>query len=462
MRRTALPRRRAWSRTRSTCASRRVTALLAAWCALGVAAKATALPTPGSTSSALARAQDPGAASPVTARVEPAEVWTGQRATLVVELRVQGRFDGDTAFSLPQVADTWIVGGDRPTVSSETVGGVEWFVQRHELSVFSQADGALEIPAFPVRYGAIAPGSIEGVRTTGDVPAVTLKVKRPPGSADLGFLVTCEELAVAETWTPALDASSDGERSAGPIPAGTALRRVVTQRADQVAGMALAPVPPAAPDGVRVYPRGVVVDDDTQRGAFTGARTETLDYLFQRAGTYELPALRFSWWDPKAERIESTTLPAVTVDVTPAPVVAIAEDAEDERGSRGRWIAALATALALTLAAWIGWTHHERLAAWRTHVAGTLGLPGRRARRRLQRACRANDPHEAYAAWNALARAPRNEEEHDAVRDLERALYANDAPTAWNGRALLDALRARSPREHATREHTARLPRLNA
>ncbi len=460
--RTASSRRRAWSRTRSTRASRPTMALLVACCALGVTAKVTALPAFGSTSSALAHSQDSGAASPVTARVEPAEVWTGQRATLVIELRVQGRFDGDTAFSLPQVADTWIVGGDRPTVSSETVGGVEWFVQRHELSVFSQADGALEIPTFPVRYGAIAPGAIEGVRTTGEVPAVSLQVKRPPGSADLGFLVTCEALEVAESWTPALDASSDGERSAGPIAAGSALRRVVTQRAEQVAGMALAPVPPAAPDGVRVYPRGVEVDDDTQRGAFTGARAETLDYLFQRAGTYELPALRFSWWDPVAERIESTTLPAVTVDVTPAPVVASAEGADDEGGSRGAWIVAIASALALAGATWFAWEHRARLAAWRTRVAGALGLPERRARRRLERACRANDPREAYAAWNALARAPRNDAERGAVRDLERALYADDTPTAWNGRALLDALRVRSSRGRATHARATRLPRLNA
>ncbi len=68
-----------------------------------------------------------------------------------------------------------------------------------------------------------------------------------------------------------------------------------------------------------MYRGSAKVEDHLERGEFTGERRETLTYLLPRAGSFTLPALGYTWWNPDTRTLESTMLEAVTVDVAPAP-----------------------------------------------------------------------------------------------------------------------------------------------
>ena len=163
----------------------------------------------------------------------------------------------------------------------------------------------------------------------GNVPSLSVEIECPPGSDRIGFLITTESFDVSETWDP----------KPGPAKVGSVFRRTISQRADQVLGMALPPVPRTAPAGIHVYPSDPIVKDDTERGAFQGTRTETLTYLMEKAGTYSLPAIKFVWWNPKSETLQSHELPAATFDVAPAPQKS--QPIESEKRNPGTWIALL-------------------------------------------------------------------------------------------------------------------------
>ena len=161
-----------------------------------------------------------------------------------IELRARGSFSGSASFDLPQVPGTLIVKIGNPVVGSKQLDGENWVVQSHEFALFSQQVGTLEIASFPVRFERREgfTGAAEAMQA--ETPVLKFQIERPPGSEDINFLVTTDSLELSESWEP----------EPGPARVGTVFKRSIVQRAREIPGMALAPVPDAAPDGIRVYP----------------------------------------------------------------------------------------------------------------------------------------------------------------------------------------------------------------
>jgi hypothetical protein len=86
--------------------------------------------------------------------------------------------------------------------------------------------------------------------------------------------------------------------------------------ATKISGMALAPAFCRGTEwcggSIRV---SLCVNDRTERGEFSGERTETITYLFERAGSYVLPAQKFTWWNPDDQSLRSKVLPIGNVEV---------------------------------------------------------------------------------------------------------------------------------------------------
>lgn len=385
---------------------------------------------------------------PVTVRVPRPEAWTGQRIAVFVELRAPGSFAGTATFELPQVSGSLFLKVGNPVVSSETIEDTSWFVQTHEFALYSQRTGALELEPFPVRFehreGFVGP--VQEVRA--EVPGLRVDVRRPPQSESIGFLVTTESFEVSQAWNP----------QPGPVQAGATIVRELVQRAEDVSGMALAPAPTSAPSGVRVYPGSASTEDRLQRGEFLGERRESITYLLTEPGTVTLPALRYVWWDPGSESLESVTLPAAVLEVSPAPVAALPGG---EPGGAGRPWPVLAV-LAGALFAW----HARRVVGWvrRLHLA--LNPPERAAARRLLQACRRGDPGPAQDAWNAWVRTRTDDadltpELRSAAVELQRRRYGPRTAAGWNGAELARALLAFRARVQVRRMGSTDLPALN-
>ena len=133
------------------------------------------------------------------------------------------------------------------------------------------------------------------------------------------------------SWTPDLP----GE---GPVnlKVGDAIKLEVTRRARDVPGMVFSPLPGFSIDGLGIYPDSPRVNDRINRGSLTGVRTDSVTFICEREGNFEIPELRFQWWDPAQEVLSEKIIPARELTVVANP--AYAAGPVTGPGSGGNWI----------------------------------------------------------------------------------------------------------------------------
>jgi hypothetical protein len=397
---------------------------------------------------ALLSAAWPARAAVAPAAVEVAEpkALVGQRLPFVVALRSPGPFDGTASFTLPQIDGTVILKLGSPTVSSEPIDGEDWFVKRHEFALFSQRDGPLQVPPFAVRFGSRQGfvGPVSDVEA--QVPGFEVAIERPPGTDAKRFLVTTPSLTIEERWQPAPE---------GEVKAGAVFKRRITQTAEGLSGMALAPPTTTAPPGMRVYAEAPRVEDSSERGQLVGRRSDTLSYVVQQPGDYRLPAIRYEWWNLEAGQLEAKLLPARSF-LAPAP------PSQPDAPARNGWRWWAPTGAALIVLVLVGWLKRDALRTGVVRWHGRLDPPAKRAERALLRACRRDDAPAAYAAWLALPVRPAAPALDVCVAALARQLYGDRPTPAWRGHELAAAFAdAMRQQQHTAEPAALALPPLN-
>ena len=393
---------------------------------------------------------------------EPVEtLWVGEQATLNLELWSDGFSFGSQRFSLPEVKGAFLMQPDATTIKlNERRGGVTWQGLRYPLLLFAQREGRLEVPpldvSFEVSAGFGKPVSKFEFRT----PPLTVEARLPPGVQRGELLVTSSAVDFESSWTP---------QPAGDEPlelkVGDALTLRVERSAERVPGMVFPQLPVFEADGLAAYPDKPRVTDRVDRGALVGMRSDSITYICEQEGRYEIPAIRFQWWDPQREVLSEQLVGAVTIDVVPNPVFgagtepgASADELPARRFEGWKTLGAAVLALALLLypgrrlAKWAGagWR------AWRARVEAGEAW----AFRQVRRACRGSDAGKAYRAISAwlgrvggagrmttlsqLARALGDDDLSGHSRQLQAAML-NQGEPSWNGPTLFEALqRARN------------------
>lgn len=390
--------------------------------------------------------------APVGTETRATKAWVGERVPFFVELRAKGSFSGTPGFDLPQLGGTLLMKIGSPIVGSREIEGESWFTQTHEFALFSQKSGTLEVPSFNVRFRSRDGFTGPEKDTQAKAPGFKIEIQRPAGSNPSGFLITTESLDITEKWEPE-------PASAG---VGAIFKRAITQRAPQVPGMALAPASDRAPDGIRVYRGDPTTSDKLERGDFLGERGETITYLMRAPGTFALPALTYTWWNPKSETLESKTLPTVTIEITAPPAASVStKSATDELW----WLWLIAAASVIALLVW----KRQALVAACVRLRQRINPPHRIAAREFLRACQDNDPTAANRAWiewsntRAAAFEPTSEL-RVALLEMQRATFGPSTNNGWRGDSLARIFRTQLAAENCrTRTQPGSdLPLLNA
>jgi len=403
-----------------------------------------------SLSGLLAIAPVSGTVEPVSVSIPDATGWTGQRIPIFVELRSSGSFGGATSFSLPQIPRSILLKVGNPVVSSEQADGATWFVQRHEFAFYSQADGLVELPSFPVRYGTREgfTGPVEEVE--GTVPPAQIRIERPPGTEGIGFLVTTDSFTVREIWDP----------SPEEAVVGSVFKRTIRLLAEDLSGMALPPAPLPELEELRIYRGDPSVIDSLERGEFRGERREPLTYLVLKPGRIEIPPITYAWWNPTARKLEGTTLPGVILTVAEPPAL----PADTSGGFRPAvWMAILLLLSVVGGAVW----KRDWIAVRGRSILRRLNPPDRIARRKLLQACRKGDTRSArhwLFAWQASDpdfRPDASADIREAVDRLYHLLYSRSPGSAWDGHQLARAVLNYWKRSSQTGRTQSELPPLN-
>jgi hypothetical protein len=405
-------------------------------------------------------------------------IYVGQSVRLDVTVLVPNFFMSSPQFplfDLPGAVVTMPGGG--ATNVSEVIGGTTYAGIRRAYVIVPQQEGTYVLPPARItfRYAAVpgqppAPGSVA-------LPPQKLTVLLPPGAKTAQGAIPVARVTIHQQI----------EGLAKPLHVGDAITRTVEISADHTQSMMIPPPSFAAPAGVRVYRKDPKLTDETdERGQFLGGRRgDAATYLFDRPGTYTLPAISESWFDARANKTRIAEVPEIQVSVVPGPQAegGIAPDQPPPAAPPPepsfdwrRWLVPVSTALLGSLA--IVWLVRRGAGPLRAFLAAR-----RLARResedayfsRLLAACRSSDPVRSYASlgsWvrrsdhasiGSYLRAADDDDLRRQVTQLEQRLYSGAAEsTRWDGAALATALvKARRTLRARRRRSRHRLSALN-
>ncbi len=234
------------------------------------------------------------------------KIWPGQRLTLYVKLYTTTSFSGSTRFELPKVSGILIMENeDRPLIGTEKIDALPYIFKRHEIVLFPLRPGNLTLPAFNVEFGFRGENG-KKMKQNFTTQPLEFSALAIPGATPQKPVITSSNLQVKDRWVP----------EPGKAKVGDALTRTITMTADDLPGMAFPPLGLKKIDGLGFYSKPAQVNDQRQRGQFTGSRTETITYICEQEGTFKIPGISIQWWNPKTETLKEVPLKAVEITVS--------------------------------------------------------------------------------------------------------------------------------------------------
>lgn len=402
-------------------------------------------------SAVAARAADP------VVRVEiltKPPIVAGQQVQVQVDVLVPNFFMSPPQFPALDIPNAIaILSDERAQNLVETINGEAYAGISQLYIVTPQVAGEYTIPSATITFAYAA---IPGQRSDGSVtlPPTKFTVTGAPGAEGT-------QAAVASVLT--VEQALDGDPA--QLKVGDTLVRTVTVNAQGMRAMMI-PVPDfTAPEGVRLYPHDPVLSDKQGdgRGPAGAMRVDRVTYAFEKPGSYVLPAVEISWYDPAAGKREVARAPEVTAVVTDAaafkPAIAPPAEASDDSSRPWRdWLDylpwAIAGLAALALLAWFARRAWPRLHEWQENrrlerqnsEAAFFELVGQ--------AGRSGDPATIYARLDSWARRAgaipigawlaRNGDAAalSEFERLEKSVYSGKREARFDAQALLAGLAA--------------------
>lgn len=259
-------------------------------------------------------------------------LYVGQEVLIDVDVLVPNYFlqpPQFPQFDLPGAIVTLQDG--RALNLNESIEGTDYSGIRRTYVVTPHKAGDFTLPPAEIPFGyAAVPGQTTQGKVT--IPALKFSVEAAPGAAG----GVAGVVAAKVTLTQELDQDPKA------LKAGDTLVRTITVRAEGMRAMMIPEPDLSAPNGVREYSRDPALSEETDRNGqdVAGIRKDVASYLFADPGTYALPAIELSWFDPATATTQSASAPAVTVVVAaaPAPSTALAPPASEPEASKIDWL----------------------------------------------------------------------------------------------------------------------------
>jgi len=389
----------------------------------------------------------------IEAELDQPSVYVQAQALLTLHIYHSVPLFDDSSLSPLQLNDARVEQLGEPRTYEKLINGVRHGVIEMRYALYPQRSGPLPIPS--LTFSATLANPDQGQETTAQAPRagkqihvssseLSLQVKAKPATypADAPWL-PARSLSLSESWSPEPDHAQVGD----------SLTRSLSLRAEGLSSTQLPPLPLAEVNGLRSYPDQPQLSNQHVEQGLLGIREERQALVPSRPGNIELPELQVTWWNTGADRLESSSLPARTLQVANNPSLVVdtpAGNAPISVDSGNLWLWQLSTLL-LACTTLLGFGLWWR-ARWQPAVlrATQTGPSPRSLLDDLKCACQANDPQATRQALDAWARqqpetlaemAARFIPLSDALDGLNGALYS-ESGQYWQGEELWRAIRA--------------------
>lgn len=361
-----------------------------------------------------------------------------------------------------------------PRHFEQTVNGVRHGVIEMRYAIFPQQSGELDIPSQLFSATVLQPTSSERFSArTGKLvqvrsPSIRLQVRPVPDSYPAGApWIPATALRLSQTWQP--DPGID-------LLSGEPLTRTLILEAEGLTASQLPTLQSLADDSshdVRQYADQPRLENRVGDNGVSSARHDSAALVALQEGSYTLPPVVVHWWDTHHDRLQTSTLDPVTLNVNRSGDFSAASQLNFPAGEPVRvWPWQLATALlVLALGVSLYWLRRARRALADFSLPEAEEELGDEDQGNpladLQAACRTNQPAEARKALEAWARQQHSEgliglahnylELEEALDDLNACLFGR-AHHTWRGKPLWRAVRMviQSRRREAEENQTAK------
>jgi hypothetical protein len=229
----------------------------------------------------------------------------GQKTLLTLEIATDRWFGGGTRIAIPEVPGLVILQTEQfASNASENRNGQSWVIQRWNLDIYPQRAGEFSIPPIELSLTVNA-GASENVEGKLYSPPTAFSVVIPPA------------LEQAQDWvaSPRFSVSQQFDRSLEGLQPGDAFERTIAFEADDVMAMMLPEVAVQKIPGLGVYPSPPVLANNNNRGQSLARRSQSISYIVEAQGQYQLPAMEFFWWDTTSGSLQLLSLPQTSITV---------------------------------------------------------------------------------------------------------------------------------------------------
>ncbi|MGV8842393.1 MAG: BatD family protein [Pseudomonas sp.] len=391
----------------------------------------------------------------IDAHLDHESVYVQAQTLLTLRIYHSVSLYDDSSLTPLQMSDARVEPLGEPRTYEKLIGGVRHGVIEMRYAIYPQRSGALSIPAQLFSATPVGPNRSDDFQPFGPSqgkvievrsPVIPLTVKAKPAAypADVPWL-PASALSLSESWSPQPE----------QVKVGDSLTRSLTLKVEGLSSAQLPPLPASDLQDVRRYPDQPQLADQPSEQGVTGSRTEREALVPKRSGQVELPAIQLVWWNTGEDRLERSSLPARTLQVTnnpallEAPVLNVAPAPQHSQGP-ALWPWQLSSALLagtslLGFALW--WRARQRPAIVRPVPSGPSS---RSLLDDLRRTCLDNDSQATRQALDAWARqqpetlaqmAGRFVPLSAALDGLNGALYS-EVGQSWQGQELWNAVGA--------------------
>lgn len=199
------------------------------------------------------------------------------------------------------------------------INGRNYLIVEVKYALFPQVAGKLVIPA--LRFGAYESNgrsqfggfTNRGTRIFRSTESKTIDVMVRPAHIAADQWMPSSEVQLAEQWSTDLNNLTVGE----PVT------RAIAISAAGLTGAQIIPIQMIESDDYKIYPDQPQLQEQAKGSTIVGTRTETLAMVPGRAGEITFPAINVKWWDTVNQRMQTASLAAKTVRVSPSTAVAI-------------------------------------------------------------------------------------------------------------------------------------------
>lgn len=387
------------------------------------------------------------------------DIWRGQQVTLNLDLKTTGFSFSNTHFNLPEVNGAFLMQTDTTTIKlSEKIDAVTWQIIRYPLALYPQTTGELEIPSIDVRFNTSAGfGSTEKAFEFQTAPLQML-IQSPAGVPASELVITSTSFKFDYDWQPASGINQTGD----------AITLTVSRQASDISAMLLPPLPVYQIEGLATYPQAPVVNDKTDRGDLIGERTDSIIWVAEQAGDYNIPGIRFQWWDPDERELKQQIIPGISLNIASPAIDKDPKNQGDKNAPSNNvylWILLVLVLAFLSVLLWV---------AYQRKTNGHVVESEKSAFNTLQTSLKSKHAGQSYAAlhnwlnWISdaaslaeFARACDNTQLGEEFRKLQEAMISSNSQ--WQGKPLLMVLQRvrNSIKQENTAQHKAPLAPLN-